>query len=842
MDADRLADRAETNLPRNNRIATTALKGASLLGLAMGMIAATPALAADADAPAAAPKVEEIIVTAQFHTQKLQDTPIAITALSGSSLEDRSANNLSAISDSAPSVILRPASAAFGDSITASIRGLGQGDFDPAMEPGVGIYIDDVYFPRLTGANLDLMDVDRVEVLRGPQGTLTGKNSEGGAIKFYSKVPNGDNSGYITATYGSRNRINLAGSADFKLVDGLYGRISGAYGDQDGYINVYDFGCRNPGQGVASTTGGTNCLKYKEGDVGYKAVRGILRYNPNDKLDVTISGDYTKDQHHNAAQVLLYANNQNPNVAAAPGVPYDSRFICGPFCNYDTTGQGAATFTAGLLPFLQGAPFQATSGSELSKYTGWGVSGKILYNLTDTVKLTSITSYRAFEDMFSVDNDLSPANVGFGNNDITDWSWSQELRLNARLSNMVNATLGGYYSDEKAVYYTLQDIRYVAVGVPGPVCAAIGGVNTPTCPVYPLQFIGNDPITTKSKGVYGDIEIKPTDGLTINGGLRYTNDQKNYTFVRLNLDGVTPQTFLGALNGFTATPFNGNRLDYRFAVDYRFNPQAMVYASVASGYKAGGDGPRPFNPAQAIAFGSESVVNYEIGTKTDLLDRKLRVNLDVFYLDFKNAQLTLLSCPQYGGAGPCALPQNAGNAHSKGVEAEVTLRPVAGLVIDSSLSYQDWKWTCVNPQVVGLAQGPCSSDQSVISLINQQPPGLEKWKWNVGAQYDADLGNAGSLTPRIDVSYQGSQIGNVLAATPGSPSALYGQLDAYTLTNARLTWRSRTRDLTVALAVTNVFDKYYYTSKFDLTGAGAGAIAGSPGRPREWSIAIKKTF
>ena len=163
-------------------------------------------------------------------------------------------------------------------------------------------------------------------------------------------------------------------------------------------------------------------------------------------------------------------------------------------------------------------------------------------------------------------------------------------------------------------------------------------------------------------------------------------------------------------------------------------------------------------------------------------------------------------------------------------------------MIDSSLSYQDWKWTCVNPQVVGLAQGPCSSDQSVISLINQQPPGLEKWKWNVGAQYDADLGNAGSLTPRIDVSYQGSQIGNVLAATPGSPSALYGQLDAYTLTNARLTWRSRTRDLTVALAVTNVFDKYYYTSKFDLTGAGAGAIAGSPGRPREWSIAIKKTF
>ena len=840
MKAERMSRAPGNRMLRSKR----SLAGASWLGLALGVVVAGTA---HADAPAqpapdSAPKVEEIIVTAQFHTQKLQDTPIAITALSGANLEDRSAGNLSAISDSAPSVVLRPASAAFGDSITASIRGLGQGDFDPAMEPGVGIYIDDVYFPRLTGANLDLMDVDRVEVLRGPQGTLTGKNSEGGAIKFYSKQPSGDTDGFITATYGSRNRINLAASADFKVTDTLFGRISGAFASQDGYVNVYDYGCKNPGSGVASTVGGSNCLKYKEGDVGYQAVRGILRFKPDDKLDATLSGDYTHDQHHNAAQVLLYANNPNPNVAAAPGVPFDSRFICGAFCNYDVTGAPAASFVAGDIPALQGMPFQATSGSELTTYTSWGVSGKVLYNLTDTVKITSISSYRAFEDKFSVDSSLSPAPIGFGNNDITDWSWSQELRVNAKLNDMINVTGGGYISDEKAVYYTLQDIRYVAVGVSGPICAAIGGVNTPTCPVYPLQFIGNDPIQTKSKGVYGDIEIKPIDNLTINGGLRYTNDYKSYTFVRLNLDGVTPSTFLGALNGYTAPPFNGNRVDYRFAVDYRFSPEVMTYASIASGYKAGGDGPRPFNPAQAIAFGSESVVNYELGTKTDLFDRKLRLNLDVFYLDFKNAQLTLLSCPQYGGPCPCALPQNAGNAHSKGVEAEVTLRPVAGFVIDSSLSYQDWHWTCVNPQVVGLAEGPCSNDPSVTSLINQQPPGFEKWKWNVGAQYDAELAQYGSLTPRVDVSYQGSQIGNVAAPAPGSPSAIYGQLDAYTLTNARLTWRSAKRDLSVALAVTNVFNKYYYTSKFDLTGAGAGVIAGSPGRPREWAVTVKKTF
>ncbi|SFG44364.1 iron complex outermembrane recepter protein [Novosphingobium sp. CF614] len=808
--------------------ASIARLGLVVSASAIALGAAAPAFAqATGDKDGSSVTTDEIIVTAQFYAQNLQDTPIAITAMTGDTLEQRSAASLSDATSSAPSVLLRPQSAAFGDSVSASIRGLGQSDFDPAMEPGVGIYIDDVYYPRLTGANLDLMDVDRVEVLRGPQGTLTGKNAEGGAIKFFSKMPTGENGGYLSATYGSRNRINLRGSADFKLTDDLSGRISGAYASQEGYVNVYDYGCAHPSSGVPSTGGGSKCLKYKEGDVGYQALRGMLRYNPDEKLDVLISGDYTHSSHHNSAQVLLYANNSNPNVATANGLPYDSRFICGPWCNYDTTGQNAASFVAGLIPALDGFPMAATSGSELSVLTSWGVSGKIGYDLSDAVKLTSITSYREFENSFSADGDLSPANVGFGNNNVTDWAFSQELRLGARLGDMINATLGGFYSDEKAVYYTLQDIRYVAAG---------------PLPIFPLQFIGDDPIRTKSRAVYGNVEVTPADNLTINMGLRYTHDSKDYTFYRLSLDGVTPNPFLGALNGVAAAPFRGNRLDYRVALDYRFSPEVMAYASIATGYKAGGNGPRPFNAAQALAFGPEKVTNYEVGVKTDLFDRKLRLNLDVFYLDFKDAQLTLLSCPQYGGPGPCALPQNAGNAHSKGIEAEVFLSPVTGMQIDGSLSYQDWKWTCINPQVVRGAAGACSSDAAVLALIESRPPGMMKWKWSVGAQYQADLGSAGWLTPRIDVAYQGSMIGNVLTPAAGSPSALYGQLDGFTLANARLTWSNSAKDLDVALEVTNLFDKYYYTAKFDLTGAGAGSISGAPGRPREWAVSIKKKF
>lgn len=826
------------------------LAAGSMSALALGM--AGPALAQTAPQDAAQASddtgaIKEIVVTAQFRSQKLQDTPIAITAITGDALEQRSANALTDIANSAPSVVLRPASAAFGNSITASIRGFGQIDFNPAYEPGVGLYIDDVYYPRLTGANFDLLDVERVEVLRGPQGTLTGRNSEGGAIRFISRKPTGDGSGYLSATYGIRNRINLRGSADFTIAKNLYARISGTFAEQQGFVNVLDYGCANPGSGQPSTTGGTKCTRYKLGDVGYRALRGILRYNPSDKLDVMISADYTKDSHNNGAEVLLYANNPNPNVRTVGGLPYDSRFICGRWCNYTSTGQEAGSFVAGLIPPLNGFPLAATTGQQSSDYEGWGVSGNIDFSLNDALKLQSITAYRGWKSSFSIDNDLSPARVGFGNNELTHWFWSQELRLNAKLGEIADATVGGYYSDEKTTYYTLQDIRYVAANIPG-----VG-----LLPIFPLQFIGNDPVRTKSKAVFGTVIVRPTSALTVTAGVRYTKDEKAYTFFRYNLDGRTINPFLDAvgaangagydgpngtaLTGRTAL-FSGDRVDYRVSLDYRFSPEVLAYATVSTGYKAGGVGPRPFNAAQARGFGPEKLTSYEIGLKTDFFDRRVRLNLAGFFNDFKDAQLTLLSCPQFGGPGPCALPQNAGNAHVKGVEAELFARPIDGLQIDASASYIDWKWKCVNPAVVGGASGPCSSDPAVVGLLSPKPRGLIKTKWSFGIQYDAEVNNIGTFTPRFDISYQSSLAGGDVAPTPGSPSELFGQVPGFTIANARLTWQNVKKDLSIAFEVTNLFDKYYFLSKFDLTGAGAGAITGQPGRPREWGVTIKKKF
>ena len=814
------------------------------LAVATGMMAFT---AQAEDAAATDGTIGEVVVTAQFRQQKLQDTPIAITAVTGEQLESRSATNLAAIADSAPSVILRPASAAFGNSITATIRGLGQIDFNPAYEPGVGMYIDDVYYPRLTGANFDLMDVERVEVLRGPQGTLTGRNSEGGAIKFVSRKPTGDGGGYVSATYGSRNRINLRASSDFKVSDTVFARVSGAYSDQDGYVDVLDYGCANPSSGLGSPVGGVKCNKYSTGDVGYRALRAIVRATPSDALEITLSADYIRDVHHNGAEVLLYGSNPNPNVTTVNGLPYDNRFICGQWCNYTSTGNEAGAFTAGLIPPLNGLPMAATQGSELSTYEGWGGSANVNWTINDKVNITSISAYRKWESSFSIDNDLSPARVGFGNNTLNHWFKSQELRMNAELTDKLSLTVGGYYSDEETTYYTLQDIRYVAAAIPG-----VG-----LLPIFPLQFIGNDPVRTKSKAGFATAIFNVSDALTVTAGLRYTKDSKAYTYFRYNLDGRTINGFLDgvgaangigyngpngtALSGRTAL-FEGDRVDYRASVDYRFSEQVLAYGTVSTGYKAGGVGPRPFNAAQARGFGPEEVTSYELGLKTDLMDRKLRINAAVFYNDFKNAQLTLLSCPQFGGPGPCALPQNAGDAKLKGVELEVLAMPVDGLQFDASLSHLSWDWKCVNPAVVGGASGPCSSNPAVVGLLAPQPRGLMKLKWNAGVQYEFPVGNGGSITARLDTSFQDKLVGGDLVASAGTPSALYGQVDSYNLSNARVTWRNAERDLEAAFEVTNLADKYYFVSKFDLTGAGAGAIAGQPGRPREWAVTLKKKF
>ena len=774
---------------------------------------------------ASSSQLAEVVVTAQYREEKLQDTPIAISAFTSQTIEEQGAQVMSDILGSAPSVNFRPQSAAFGESVSASIRGFGQADFDPAFEPGVGMYVDDVYYPRLTGANFDLLDVERVEVLRGPQGTLYGKDSEGGAIRFVSRKPTGDAPAYISGTYGSKDLLSLVAGFDFTLADHLTGRLSGTYRTQEGYVNVYSYGCVNPGSGVPAGSGGLKCEQYSLGDAGYTGLRGLLRYNPSTNLDVLFSADYIHDEHNNGAEVLLYGNNPNPNTYApngGTGIPLSAGFICGKWCNYTTLGNQAASWISPIPP-LNGIPVAASSGTQLNTFDAYDFALNADIGITDAVKAKWITGYRNWTNTFSIDGDLSPAQTQFGNNTLTDWFWSQELRISMDFTSKLRATIGGFYSDEKTTYYTLQDIRYAPI---------------------PLQFLGNDPVKTTSKAAFGTLFYDLTDKLSLTGGARYSWDDKSYTYYRLSFDGKTPNPFLGALNGLEAR-FQGSRPDWHVSADYRFNPAVMTYVSWGTGYKAGGDSPRPFNPAQAIGFGPEKVNAYEIGVKTDLFDRTVRFNTAVFYNKLNDAQLVLLSCPQFGGPGPCALPQNAGDADVTGVEVEVFAKPTPNLQIDASASYMHWDWKCVDPAVVPVpvpgATG-CSSNSQVIDQLSDTPIGFMKEQGHLGAQYQIPLGGHGSLTPRFDVTYLGPLAGANTAPAPGSASAIYGQIGGYTLLNARLTWRNAKGDLETTLEGLNLTNHYYFYSKFDLTGAGAGTITGSPGRPLQWGLTMKKSF
>ncbi|UVO50635.1 TonB-dependent receptor [Sphingomonas sp. SUN019] len=827
------------------------LASASAAGLAM----ATPALAQDQTPPATitpptAPPTtaaqgpegaefgatQDIVVTAQFRQQKLQDIPIAITAVNSAELEAKNQTNLAQVADNAPNVSLKPQGASFGPSVVASIRGVGQNDFNPAYEPGVGIYIDDVYYPQLTGAVFDLLDLDRVEILRGPQGTLAGRNSEGGAIKLYSKKPTGEGGGFVEVSYGSRNRIGVRGAADFKITDTLFGRISGVAKQQEGFVDRIDFGCANPSSGIPATQSGGDCTISKLGGIGYQAIRGILRWQPTDALEVNVIGDYTHDEHTIAGEVLLATSPINsPNVNPVPGVPYDDRFLCGRFCNYITTGQPAATWVPPIPVDPLGAagtPLAATTGNDRSLYDGWGVSGQINYQVNDTIALTSITGYREFDTRFDSDDDLSPANVGFGKNHLTNWSFSQELRANAQLTDALNLTIGAYYFKQESLYDSLQDIRYV--------------------PVFPLQFRQPDPTKADAKAVFAQASFNPFEGFTLSGGLRYTDESKDQQYFRLNLDG-TVNRFLdpvgavygvgysgpdtqGLFGGGTVTALSGliakysaKRVDYRLAADYRFSPELLVYASFSTGFKGGGSNPRPFNAQQVIPFAPEQLNAYEVGLKSDFFDRKARFNLSAFINDYKDIQIPVSTCP----GAPCAARLNAGEGQIKGFEAELSVFPVPGLAIDASLSYLTFKYNAdsLNPS----ATFPTNPG----GVVANDPPTVPPWKFGLGAQYKADLGNAGSITPRFDVNYQDKQY---TGPTVLNGTRIRNFIPAYTLVNARLTWTNANEDLDISLEALNLLDKYYLLTIFDLRGAGAGFRKGRPGSPQEFALTVKKKF
>ena len=846
--------------------------GASLMAIMASGFGATQALAQDRpatsatststttnttatdDASAAAAGNSEIVVTAQFRQQNLQDIPLSITAVSGAQLEARSQTRLTDVTAQAPNVILQQNPSGSGNSMRAFIRGVGQSDQSPSVEPGVGVYFDDIYFGTVTASAFDLSDIDRVEILRGPQGTLAGINSEGGAIKVYSRKPEGEG-GYVELTGGSLSRRDVKASADFTVVpDALYARISGVTRNHEGYVTRYDYACLNPtdpyvqpgtsvitpgAAAIPRLASGSNCKLGTLGDQHLYGMRGSLRFAPaGSPLEVNVTADYTNDTSATQASTLLASaelNGRQNGSLLYQGAPYDNRFVPygqyrrpnavlnDPYATYASFYNPGVTYQAlSAIAAGPGVVVGASNGPSQADPAGgaknWGISGTVDYKLADNLSLKSITGYRHYFSRSSDDNDNSPiAYIGGVYSDFTHDQTSEEVRLSgAFLDKKLHATIGG-------IYYT-DSTRYN-----GRILTPFSGFGTPSKPTF--DFINDDTSKLKTYAGFGNISFDVTSALTLEGGLRVTHEQKDYHYGRYNIDGVTDYLPLSnPANPLTGQvgQYKGTNVDYRAVAQYRFSDQIMAYAQFSTGFKGGGVAPRPYDFHQIRPFGPEKVKAYEIGAKTDFFDRRVRLNGDVFYMNYSGYQGIPTTCigldgnplpvNQGGVPGLCGQYLNIGNARIEGFELETTVRPFGGLTIDGQVSLTDFKFTSINYPTTSI-------------IVGSRRPGIGDWKWSMGAQYEIPLGGIGTLTPRVDAYYTSGYCGD-FACTP------IAKVSNYTLANARVTFQTEDKKWSAALEVTNLFDKLYYLNKF----TNSFYASAQPGMPREWALTLRRRF
>jgi iron complex outermembrane recepter protein len=786
--------------------------------------------------------LEEIVVTAQFRAQNLQDTPIAITAVNAAMLEARGQTDIAQIAGQAPNVVLRAQPQNNGIGLIAFIRGIGQTDFNYALEPGVGIYVDDVYIPTLSSSLLDLMDLDRVEVLRGPQGTLAGKNSIGGAIKLFSSKPDGSGRGSLQTTLGSYNRVDVRGFADFAISDTLFARVSGVSKNRDGYVTLLDYALTHPGSNVPSNNNAGKGGKLGTlGGQSFAAGRLSLRWMPSDKVELNVSADITNEDDDSGAEVLLYANkaavtpNGQPWLAGVNGaaIPADCRFVpnhgyyvsfasnpsCDSLVGYNPKFVSYSNFLDAQAPTSQ-SPFKPYAAIPGNKFNGWGLQYNLTAKLSDTTELTWIGSWREYDSTWGMDQDSTPIPIAQLNQTLEHRAWSQELRLNGEVADgFFQYTVGAFYFDQDGALNARVDLAYAGI-----------------------DFIhGPDTTPSTSKAAFFNGTINASEQLSFIGGLRYSKDEKTYTYFRSNPDGTVPGPgpcpfFLGAATagptGIGNPPnclllglynesdsFKGDRWDWRLVTNYKFTDDLTGYASVATGYKGGGVNPRPFfgssSPnSQLKSFNPETLTTYELGFKSDLLDRHLRLNGAVFLNKYDDIILTLLACP----TSPCLQPNNVGKADVKGAELEMTAYPVDGLSIDASLSYLDFQYKRL---------------ANVAVTLGMVTPYTPEWTGSAGIQYDKETAS-GTFSTRVDGTFQSEMF--TAAINNGS-----SRLPSRVLTNARLSYTTTDKDWQVALEVQNLLNKYYMHSVSDIVSS-LGVWTGNPGLPRTYAVTVKRKF
>jgi iron complex outermembrane receptor protein len=816
------------------RLVVLTLSLCAALGSAKTGAAPAPADAADQpqQATTAEAGLEEVLVTARFKSESLQTAPIAITAITADQMEARGYTSIVDVAHSAPNVNLEQAGSGFGKSAFVSIRGVGQNDFKFTFEPGVAFYIDDVYFGTVFGSIFDLTDIGSVEILRGPQGTLFGKNTEGGAFRILNKKPTGDGSGYIEADYGSFHREKFKGAFDFALIpDKVFVRISAGSNRSDGYMNVLDFACAEPTLAgkLKPTTLLNGCKIGELGGDDVQVARAGVRFVATDRLEFNLSADLT-DDHGQAAPSKLLAIALPPNVTGTPGVPgtqianvlanwsravtipqfglpLDQRFLTNsPFTTY-------ATFTDPLTGFS--APLTSTVNS-------WGVAGTMDWDTPlEGVHVKSISAYRRYHGAFAEDTSGAPISGNLPINFVSHRQFSEELQVSGHaLDNALDWTTGAYYLDSLDFNSGIVDQASNGLGNTG------------------VLFLTGDPAASKDESVFVHANYQFTSAWSTEVGARYSHETRSYTFYRFepNLVGiVAPGLFPGDtgqyLPGFAPPLPEGqvsiSRVDPKVGFSYKWTDDVMTYIQYSTGYKSGGFNPRPLTRAQVTTFQPEKLTAYEIGLKSEWLDHRLRANVAGFISDYKDLQLPVATVDPVTKS-PAFLTESVGAARIEGVELELQGRPAQGLNFNASLGYLHYHARDLGGAAYNAVKNPSGPTLADVPALTPT------WKGNLGVEYNLPLGQIGTVTPRLDYTYQ-SKVFNDPQDEAISAQAGYG------IANARLTWDSSQGGWQLSLFVSNLTDKVYYSTIRNLLST-YDVVEGQPGRPREYLFSVKKSF
>ena len=750
---------------------------------------------------AAAESLDSIVVTARRRQENLQDTPVAITALSGEELEQQLVVGTTDLDKIAPNLQFHSYGTLTGNNSAAQVfvRGIGQTDATPAVDPGVGIYIDDVYMGRAVGGAMDFRDIASVQVLRGPQGTLFGRNTIGGAVLLTTNAP-GENAGNsVRLGVGEDNLYELHGAFDLPSSDTWSARIALGGRQRDGYVKRVADG-RDLGDEEMYT-----------GQVA-------LRWNPTESLEFTLRGDYTEEDENGSPFVFSTMNEAATFVGSAsqsagcPNMidPLPPPVLVGPLddprCGNDAQALG---------PYANGGTYDATSSLE-----NHGVSLVVDWDVTEVVALKSITADRRIEWTGTRDADNTPLLILHTNYDSESEQFSQELQALVD-TDRVDGVFGLYYFDEDSF-----DRLIVPLGNPGT--------------SYDTQRVSMD---TKSTAVFTEWTFKVTEAFSLSAGVRYTDETKGLQAIMFNVAPATapeptPPTALCPFAGPPPTQtgclfITTNRFERDFdatttsaSAQYRFNDRVMTYLSWAEGFKSGGFNQRynatPPNNAP-ISFEPETAETFELGVKLDPTDN-LRVNIAAFSSDYDDIQMTYR-------LGVVPLLFNAGLASIDGAEIELNYAPTPKLRLDASLGYLDAGFDSITPPP---PFGPVTP--TATATLNSRLPFTPERQGHFGLSYDFALGNGWRLIPRADVSFIGEQFFDA------GNSVEIAQTDDVTLVNASLTLASADDEWRLMLSGFNLTDELYPVAGTSSMTTASGYAEIIYARPRNFTFNATRSF